>query len=153
MVQQCIKSLMVIFSLWSAYSVAAGEAHPAKHDVWQRAQSVHREHKTRCADLELFTQQGLTLTPAQEKERVQCKRQNKEGAPAAKSVTDKGIWKGYGVMVTRNADQVYVNGKPASLIEKTPQAAVYEQGINQVIFYNSGKVALQTDSRFTGYLK
>lgn len=153
MVQQCIKSVMIIFSLCSAYSVAAGEAHVAKRDALQHAQSVHKGHTTGCADLELFTQQGLALTPAQEKERVQCQRQNKKTASAAKSVPDKGIWKGYGVTVKRNADQVYVNGKPASLTEKTPQAAVYEQGIYQVIFYSSGKVALQTDSRFTGYLK
>ena len=61
---------------------------------------------------------------------------------------------GYGVTVKRGTDGIVtVNGKPAALDEKNADAAVYSQGIYQVIFYTKGKVALMENRQFKGYLK
>lgn len=71
-------------------------------------------------------------------------------AQAARAKT----WKGYGVTITRHADgAVYVDGKPAALDEQEPSATVYSQGLNQVIFYKSGKVILMQNGSLVGVLK
>lgn len=69
--------------------------------------------------------------------------------------THKAVVKtGYGVTVKRGTDGIVtVNGKPAALDEKNADAAVYSQGIYQVIFYTKGKVALMENRQFKGYLK
>ncbi|WAH53799.1 hypothetical protein LMA04_07125 [Pseudescherichia vulneris] len=112
----------------------------------QHAQSVHKAHKTGCADLQKFHEQGLELTPAQSSELAQCKR-------TTNGVTAK-TWKGYGVEVKRGSDGIVtVDGKPAALDETTEKAKVYSQGLNQVVIYNNGKANLIVNGVVKGWLK
>ena len=61
--------------------------------------------------------------------------------------------KGYGLTVKIIGQQVYVDGKPASLDANDEGNMTYSQGLNTLIVYKSGKVALMQSGRFTGYLK
>lgn len=90
-----------------------------------------------------------TLNAAAEKQALENAQQQYDQA------THKAVVKtGYGVTVKRGTDGIVtVNGKPAALDEKNADAAVYSQGIYQVIFYTKGKVALMENRQFKGYLK
>ena len=90
-----------------------------------------------------------TLNAAAEKQALE-NAQQQYGQATHKAVVKTG----YGVMVKRGTDGIVtVNGKPAALDEKNADAAVYSQGIYQVIFYTKGKVALMENRQFKGYLK
>lgn len=123
---------------------AAAEKQALENSAKQYAQAVHKAHKTGCKDLQMFTSQGIELTPAQEKEWAQCK-----SASARKSKT----WRGYGVTVVRDGTWVTVDGKPAAIDENEGGNVTYSVGLNQVIFYKSGKVALLKEHVFVGYMK
>lgn len=90
-----------------------------------------------------------TLNAAAEKQALE-NAQQQYGQTTHKAVVKTG----YGVMVKRGTDGIVtVNGKPAALDEKNADAAVYSQGIYQVIFYTKGKIALMENRQFKGYLK
>lgn len=90
-----------------------------------------------------------TINAAAEKQALE-NAQQQYGQATHKAVVKTG----YGVTVKRGADGIVtVNGKPAALDEKNADAAVYSQGIYQVIFYTKGKVALMENRQFKGYLK
>ena len=90
-----------------------------------------------------------TLNAAAEKQALE-NAQQQYGQATHKAVVKTG----YGVTVKRGTDGIVtVNGKPAALDEKNADAAVYSQGIYQVIFYTKGKVALMENRQFKGYLK
>lgn len=121
-------------------------------DFIQYGQSAHRkQNKTSCQDLDLFVESGTELTPAQEKALAGCRihGQVKHG----QTTYDK-TWKGYGVTVEQHADgQVFVDGKPAVLDEKAEGSTAYSQGLNSIIIYDNGKVALVVGGTAKGYLK
>ncbi|MDZ5641655.1 hypothetical protein [Enterobacter sp. A103] len=48
---------------------------------------------------------------------------------------------------------VTVDGKPAAQDEVTATATTYSQGLNKIIIYKSGKVAVMKDGQFQGYAK
>lgn len=90
-----------------------------------------------------------TLNAAAEKQALE-NAQQQYGQATHKAVVKTG----YGVTVKRGTDGIVtVNGKAAALDEKNADAAVYSQGIYQVIFYTKGKVALMENRQFKGYLK
>ncbi|EFV40900.1 hypothetical protein HMPREF0864_01424 [Enterobacteriaceae bacterium 9_2_54FAA] len=90
-----------------------------------------------------------TLNAAAEKQALE-NAQQQYGQATHKAVVKTG----YGVTVKRGTDGIVtVNGKPAALDEKNADAAVYSQGIYQVIFYTKGKIALMENRQFKGYLK
>ncbi|ADO47771.1 putative lipoprotein [[Enterobacter] lignolyticus SCF1] len=47
-----------------------------------------------------------------------------------------------------------VDGKPATIIEKEPQAKVYQQGLFNYVVYSNGKIGVtDTSGVFKGYAK
>ncbi|EHQ2770440.1 hypothetical protein KRB99_000009 [Salmonella enterica] len=48
---------------------------------------------------------------------------------------------------------VSFNGSPAAVIETNDKATVYQSGINKIIWYKSGKVAITENDVFQGYAK
>jgi hypothetical protein len=70
----------------------------------------------------------------------------------AQSVKTRTL-KGYGLTVKITGQQVYVDGKPAALEANEDGNLTYSQGLNTLIVYKSGKVALVQSGQFTGYLK
>ncbi len=61
--------------------------------------------------------------------------------------------KGFGLTVKITGQQVYVDGKPAALDANDQGNLTYSQGLNTLIVYKSGKVALLQSGRFMGYMK
>lgn len=61
--------------------------------------------------------------------------------------------KGYGVTVTVAGEWVTVDGKPAALDANENGNKTYSQGLNTVILYKNGKVALLREGQFVGWLK
>lgn len=61
--------------------------------------------------------------------------------------------KGYGITVTIAGEWVTVDGKPAALDANENGNKTYSQGLNTLILYKSGKVALLQQGKFIGYLK
>lgn len=61
--------------------------------------------------------------------------------------------KGYGLTVKITGQQVYVDGRPAALDANDNGNLTYSQGLNTLIVYKSGKVALMQSGKFIGYLK
>ncbi len=71
---------------------------------------------------------------------------------AAKAVK---TYKGFGrvVVVKDGGNWVTLDGVVMAIDEKTPQATVYFGGLNQVIIYRSGKVALMKEGQLVGWMK
>lgn len=62
--------------------------------------------------------------------------------------------KGYGHVFTVGGDGIAtLDGVPCAIDEQTAQATVYTKGVNKVIAYKSGKVALMESGVFVGAMK
>lgn len=68
---------------------------------------------------------------------------------------DSSFVKHYDGMVIKRDKSgiVTVDGKPAAQVEVTATATAYSQGLNTIIVYKSGKVAVMKDGQFQGYAK
>lgn len=73
----------------------------------------------------------------------------------AQAVHIKNSYRGYGVVfaVDTKTGHATLNNHLCAVDEITPDAITYSQGLQQVIKYRTGKVALMTQGQFTGYLK
>lgn len=128
----------------------------ADGDFIQYAQSAHKHHhgknETSCADLKLFVQQGVELTPAQENALGDCHLSAHVEHGHVK--TGSKHWSGYGVNVRQDADGlVYIDDHAAAPDEQEEHASVYSQGFYQVIIRDNGKADLLKNGQFVGHLK
>lgn len=122
----------------------------ADGEFQQYAQSAHRHRdNTSCKDLQLFIDQGVDLTPAQEQSLSKCRIKGHVSAAGHSK-----HWSGYGVTVRQDADGlVYVNDHAAAPDEQSEEASVFSSGLYQVIIRTNGKADLLKNGQFVGHLK
>lgn len=131
--------------------LAKCEAKGISRDVcYQEEKAYWRNYQANMATLNASSQQADAIREGNEINRKQYKHVNQHAQAAKK----EHVYKAEGLQLVLKADgNVTVDGKLAALVETTPKAKTYSQGLYQFIVYSNGKIALLGDGKFITYMK